>query len=87
MTKELFGWAGSFVLVLTLTKQVHAQWRAGTSKGVSVWLFIGELAASVLFFTYSALLANWVYVIANVLSFAATVVGLFVWWRLRRRER
>ena len=35
-----------------------------TSAGVSVWLFVGQLAASVGFTIYSVLLRNWVFAAA-----------------------
>ena len=43
---EVIGWASSLILVLTIAKQVYKQWQDETSEGVSKWLFIGQLAAS-----------------------------------------
>ena len=34
-------------LVLTLAKQVYKQWKAESVEGVSKWLFVGQLGASV----------------------------------------
>ena len=32
---------------MTIAKQVYKQWHEGTSEGVSKWLFLGQIAASV----------------------------------------
>jgi hypothetical protein len=37
---EVIGWFSSVVLLMTIGKQVHKQWREGASQGVSKWLFI-----------------------------------------------
>jgi len=50
---DAIGWASSVVLVLTIGKQVWKQWQAGSSEGVSRWLFLGQIAASVGFTAYS----------------------------------
>src|SRR5688572_7726834 len=55
---EAVGWLSSALLVATLVHQVRKQWKSGHSEGVSRWLFIGQLAASVGFVVYSALLKN-----------------------------
>jgi MtN3 and saliva related transmembrane protein len=44
--QEFVGWSASAVLVLTIVTQVYRQWQQGSSKGVSKWLFIGQMAAS-----------------------------------------
>ena len=44
---DVIGWVSSLILVLTLGKQVRKQWQTRDSGGVSTWLFIGQLAASV----------------------------------------
>ena len=84
---EILGWASSVILVLTITKQLHRQWSAGTSKGVSVWLFVGQCVASCGFFAYSLLIHNWVFVVTNGLMALEAMLGLaLVQWH-RRRER
>jgi uncharacterized protein with PQ loop repeat len=84
---EILGWASSVVLVLTITKQLHRQWSAGTSKGVSVWLFVGQCVASCGFFAYSVLIHNWVFVVTNGLMALEAILGLtLVQWH-RRKER
>ena len=84
---ELIGWASSFVLVLTIAKQVHKQWKEGSSRGVSRWLFLGQLAASTGFTVYSWLVGNWVFVVTNGLMLVNGLLGLAILRRHRRHER
>ena len=44
---EIIGWASSVILLMTLVKQVYKQWKDGRVEGVSKWLFIGQLGASI----------------------------------------
>jgi MtN3 and saliva related transmembrane protein len=83
---EVLGWVSSAILVLTITKQVHRQWRSGTSKGVSSWLFVGQFAASAGFCIYSVLLRNWVFIATNGLMAIAAAVGYGIVRTHRRRE-
>jgi MtN3 and saliva related transmembrane protein len=75
---ELIGWGSSLVLFATLTKQIWQQWQARDTGGVSPWLFIGQMTASLGFTTYSALIGNWVFVVTNVVLALAALVGLVV---------
>ena len=84
---ELVGWVSSAILLATLVRQVLKQWREGSSEGVSRWLFIGQIAASVGFTSYSALVRNWVFVVTNALILCDAVVGLLIVLHHRRRER
>jgi MtN3 and saliva related transmembrane protein len=84
---ELIGWASSVILVLTIAKQIHKQWQAGTSEGVSKWLFIGQLAASAGFTVYSFLIHSWVFVVTNALMVTNAVVGWWITMRQRKRAR
>jgi MtN3 and saliva related transmembrane protein len=86
-SSELIGWASSIILVLTIGKQVHKQWKAGSSEGVSKWLFVGQIAASTGFTVYSWLVRNWVFVVTNALMLLNAFVGLAIVRRHRRRER
>lgn len=80
---DAIGWASSFVLVMTIAKQVHKQWKEHTSKGVSKWLFLGQIAASTGFTIYSWLVHNWVFVVTNALMLCAAIVGLTIVLRAR----
>jgi MtN3 and saliva related transmembrane protein len=58
---DIIGWISSCILLVTIGQQVYKQFRDGTSRGVSKWLFIGELASAMGFLTYSVLLGITVY--------------------------
>jgi len=80
------GWVSSAILVLTLGQQVKKQWDSESTEGVSRWLFVGQLVASVGFAVYSILLKNWVFVVTNVLMVANAVLGGLIILRNKRRS-
>jgi uncharacterized protein with PQ loop repeat len=84
---DVIGWVSSLVLLLTLGKQVRKQWRTRDSGGVSTWLFVGQLAASVGFATYSFLLENWVFLTTNLLLVINALLGQWVTLRNQRHQR
>lgn len=84
MVAEFLGWVSSLVLLTTLAQQVRTQWRSGESRGVSLWLFAGQIAASCGFALYSYLLGNWVFFSTNLLLVGNACVGQWVTWRNRR---
>lgn len=84
---EAVGWGSSVILLATIGKQVHKQWAERTSAGVSKWLFIGQVAASVGFTAYSWMLRNWVFVVTNFLMLLNALVGLAVLLHQRRARR
>lgn len=84
---EVIGWFSSFVLVLTIGKQVHKQWKSGSSEGVSKWLFVGQITASVGFTLYSVLVRNWVFVVTNALLLLSAIIGGVIVLKHRRAER
>ncbi|UJR85844.1 hypothetical protein [Sandaracinus amylolyticus] len=81
------GIASALTLVATLCWQLRAQWRKGTSEGVSRFLFAGQLGASTGFAIYSALIEDAVFVATNVATGVAAVAGLAITIALRRRAR
>lgn len=83
MKQELIGWVSSAILVVTIAKQVYKQWHDRTSEGVSIWLFIGQIGASVGFLIYSVLVSNLVFIVTNSLMVANALVGLVIVWRHR----
>ena len=85
--QEAIGWVSSFILVLTIGKQVYKQWKEGSSENVSKWLFIGQLAASLGFTIYSWLVQNWVFVVTNAIMLMNGLAGLMIVLHHRRRER
>ena len=84
---EAVGWVSSGILVLTIAKQVYKQWQEGSSEGVSKWLFVGQMAASLGFTVYSWLVSNWVFVVTNAVMLANGLLGLLIVLHHRRRER
>ncbi len=84
---EAVGWVSSFILVLTIAKQVYKQWQEGSSEGVSKWLFVGQMAASLGFTVYSWLVSNWVFVVTNAVMLCNGLLGLLIVLHHRRRGR
>jgi uncharacterized protein with PQ loop repeat len=78
MATELIGWSGAFVLLLTIGRQVYVQWRDKSSAGLSKWLFVGQITASVSFVIYSLLQGDWVFVVTNAAMLLTAVVGQVV---------
>ncbi len=86
MAIEWVGWLAAGILLLTISRQVWTQWRSGTSAGVSRWLFVGQIAASLGFVAYSAAVRDRVFVVTNSLMLVAALLGLWIFWRNRYRE-
>ena len=84
---EAVGWVSSVILVLTIGKQVYKQWSEGSSEGVSKWLFVGQMSASLGFTVYSWLVSNWVFVVTNAVMLVNGLLGLLIVLHHRRRER
>lgn len=77
---DAIGWASSIILLLTLIKQVHKQWKDGTSEGISSLLFIGQLLASIGFTIYSYLVENWIFTITNGLLTINNIIGISLYF-------
>ena len=84
MNADIVGWISAAILVLTISRQVYSQWRSCSVEGVSKWLFIGQITASVGFTIYSYLVDNWVFVFANFFIFLTAVAGEIVYMRNKR---
>lgn len=78
MSPDIIGWAASAILVLTLSRQIHTQAHDETARGVSRWLFIGQILASIGFVVYSWLVHNWVFIVTNSILLVTAVVGQIV---------
>jgi uncharacterized protein with PQ loop repeat len=87
MGSEAIGWFSSFILVLTIGKQVYKQWKSGSSEGVSKWLFVGQITASTGFTIYSLMVGNWVFVVTNALLLLSAFLGILIVFKHRRAER
>jgi len=84
---EAVGWVSSMILVLTIGKQVYKQWQEGSSEGVSKWLFVGQMAASLGFTVYSWLVDNWVFVVTNAVMLLNGLLGLLIVLHHRKKQR
>ena len=84
LSRQAIGWVSSALLVLTLGRQVHKQWREGSTEGISSWLFVGQTAASTGFTIYSVLVRDWVFVVTNALMLLNGLLGYFILMRNRR---
>ena len=84
---EVIGWISSTILFLTVSRQIYKQWQEGTSEGVSIWLFLGQIVASVGFAIYSWLVWNPVFIFTNVLMVLNGIVGFIVSFCLKKREK
>jgi len=78
MNPDIIGWAASAILLGTLARQIHTQAQDKSARGVSRWLFVGQIAASIGFITYSAMVGNWVFIVTNSLILLTAIVGQVV---------
>lgn len=83
MSPDIVGWSASAVLIATLARQIHTQARDQTAKGVSRWLFVGQMLASAGFVLYSWMLHNWVFMVTNSIILLTAIVGQIVVSRRR----
>ena len=84
---EIIGWASSLILIATISTQIAKQWRDHTSAGVSTWLFVGQLAASVGFTMYSLLVRNWVFAVTNGIMILSGLIGYAITVKHKQRGR
>lgn len=83
---EIIGWASSVILLMTLIRQVYKQWSDATSEGISMWLFIGQLFASIGFTIYSYSVNNWVFTVTNGLLTINNVIGIYLYFHFRKKD-
>lgn len=83
---EIIGWTASIILLATIVSQIARQWKEGTSKGVSRWLFIGQIAASAGFTFYSIAVGNRVFIVTNTLMLLSAILGLSIVLHHRRHD-
>jgi uncharacterized BrkB/YihY/UPF0761 family membrane protein len=58
----------------------------GSSRGLSRWLFIGQISASTGFVSYSWLLKNWVFVATNILMIGTALLGEVIYLHNKRQQ-
>jgi len=83
---EGIGWASTAVLLATIGRQVYSQWKSKATAGVSRWLFVGQISASIGFTTYSFLLHNWIFLFSNAAMILTAIVGEFIYISNRKRR-
>lgn len=84
---DVVGWAASAILIATLLRQSYIQWTDKNAQGVSRWLFVGQILASIGFITYSILVANWVFIVSNSLILLTALLGEVGLIARKRRKR
>ena len=78
---DIIGWTSSFILLATLIRQVYKQWRTRSHSGVSKWLFVGQVTASIGYVAYSWMLQNWVFLASNLAILATALAGELIYLR------
>lgn len=84
---DAIGWASSLILLLTLIKQVHKQWKDGKTEGVSGLFFIGQFLSSIGFTIYSFLLENWVFTFTNAVLVINNILGIGLYFHFLRKNK
>lgn len=84
---DAIGWASSIILLLTLVKQVHKQWKDGETEGVSSLLFIGQLFSSIGFTIYSFLVENWIFTITNGILVINNILGICLYFYFLNKNK
>lgn len=87
MLTDVIGWFSAAVLAATILRQVYTQWKSRSTGGVSKWLFIGQISASIGFTVYSWLVGNWVFVCTNFFMALTAIAGEAIYLRNRRLGR
>jgi uncharacterized protein with PQ loop repeat len=82
---EAIGWASTALLLMTLMRQVYTEWQSGCTAGLSKWLFVGQISASIGFTVYSWLLHNWVFMGSNAAILIVAIVGQLLYMHNRRK--
>ena len=84
--QQWVGWAAVAALFVTMAGQAWKQWRDRVKHGIGKLFFVGQVVASTLFLTYSALVGDRVFVVGNALVLAAAIAGgTILWWNRSHR--
>jgi MtN3 and saliva related transmembrane protein len=83
---EIIGWASSIILLITLIRQVYKQWKEGKTDGISSWLFIGQVLASIGFTVYSYLVGNWVFTVTNAILTVNNFIGIGLYFYFKKKN-
>jgi MtN3 and saliva related transmembrane protein len=82
---DVIGWVSTAVLLATICRQVYSQWKSKATAGVSRWLFVGQISASIGFAWYSYQLHNWIFLFSNSAMLVTAVAGETIFVSNRRR--
>ena len=74
-TAQIIGWSAVAALFFTMSGQAWKQWRDRVKGGIGKLFFVGQIAASTLFLTYSAMMGDRVFVVGNALVLVAAIAG------------
>ncbi|UOF02446.1 hypothetical protein ACES2L_05890 [Bdellovibrio bacteriovorus] len=85
-SNDLLGWAASLILIATIVNQVRKQIRDRTAEGVSIYLFAGQIVASLGLAVYSYNLGNWVFTVLNLVLLIANITGFYFTRKFKREE-
>ena len=84
--KDVIGWAAVLCLFATMAGQAWKQWRDRVKHGISKLFFVGQVASSILFLAYSAMVGDRVFVVGNAMVLTAAVAGgAILWWNKGHR--
>ena len=78
---DWLGWGASAVLLATLLRQVWKEWHERSTTGLSSWLFVGQITASLGFVIYSWLVDNRVFVVTNTAILLTAIAGQLIYRR------
>jgi MtN3 and saliva related transmembrane protein len=67
------------VLLATICRQVYTQWKSKATAGLSRWLFVGQISASIGFAAYSYQLHNWIFLFSNSAMLITAIVGEIIY--------
>jgi MtN3 and saliva related transmembrane protein len=81
---DVIGWVSTAVLLATICRQVYSQWKSKATSGVSRWLFVGQISASIGFVCYSYQLHNWIFLFSNCAMLITAIVGEIIYVSNRR---
>ena len=79
--EDWLGWGASAVLLATLLRQVWKEWHERSTTGLSSWLFVGQITASLGFVIYSWLVDNRVFVVTNTAILLTAIAGQLIYRR------
>jgi hypothetical protein len=84
---DLVGWASTAVPFATIGHQVYSQWKSKATAGVSRWLFVGQIGASILYrIHYLQLATPKPGFFSNAALIVTAIVGELIYISNRRRQ-